>query len=168
LHSPPFDAVFRKNRSDFVTELQRSGRERAAADTIEKRDIKKMVRSLRAGRPVWYAPDQSYNRKGSEVIEFFGVPAMHTTATSVLARLGRAVTIPFFPRRLQDGSYELTLLPALQDFPSDNPIADTKQYIAALEAQVRRCPEQYFWVHRKFKDLPESYPDYYADLDALK
>lgn len=168
LHSPPFDAVFRKNRSDFVTELQRSGRECAAADTIEKRDIKKMVRSLRAGRPVWYAPDQSYNRKGSEVIEFFGVPAMHTTATSTLARLGRAVTIPFFPRRLQDGSYELTLLPALQNFPSDDPIADTKQYIAVLEAQVRRCPEQYFWAHRKFKDLPESYPDYYSDLAALK
>ena len=165
---PPFDAVFRKNRSEFMTELQRTGREVSADATIEKRDIKKMVRSLRDGRAVWYAPDQSYNRKGSEVIEFFGVPAMHATATSTLARLGKAVVVPFFPRRLEDGTYELLLLPAFDDFPGDDPVADTRRYIEALETHVRSCPEQYFWIHRKFKDLPDGYPDYYADLDALK
>jgi KDO2-lipid IV(A) lauroyltransferase len=165
---PPFDAVFRKNRSEFMTELQRSGREISADSTIEKRDIKKMVRSLRQGRAVWYAPDQSYSRKGAEVIEFLGVPCMHTTATSTLARLGDAVTIPFFPMRKPDGSYEMTLLPPFEDFPSDDPVADTKRYVAMLEEHIRKVPEQYFWVHRKFKDLPERYPDYYADLDALK
>lgn len=168
LNSPPFDAVFRRNRSDFITELLRSGRERAASDTIEKHDIKKMVRSLRAGRPVWYAPDQSYNRKGSELIEFFGIPTMHTTATSTLARLGRAVTIPFLPLRKKDGSYELSLLPPLEDFPGDDPIEDTRRYVAVIEEHVRKCPEQYFWVHRKFKDLPEPHPNYYSDLAALK
>lgn len=168
LHSPPFDAVFRRNRSDFITELQRSGRERAADDTIEKRDIKKMVRSLRGGRPVWYAPDQSYNRKGSEVLEFFGVPCMHTTATSTLARLGKAATVPFFPRRLPDGSYELTLLPAFENFPSEDPAADTRRYIEVLEEHIQLCPEQYFWIHRKFKDLPAGHPDLYAGLDALR
>ena len=165
---PPFDAVFRKNRSEFMTELQRTGREVSADETIEKRDIKKMVRSLRKGKAVWYAPDQSYNRKGSEVIEFFGVPAMHTTATSTLARLGKAVVVPFFPRRLEDGTYELLLLPAFDEFPGDDPVADTRRYLEALETHVRSCPEQYFWIHRKFKDLPDGYPDYYADLDALK
>ena len=165
---PPFDAVFRRNRSEFITELQRSGRERAADDTIEKRDIKKMIRSLKAGRPVWYAPDQSYNRKGSEVIDFFGVPTMHATATSSLARLGRAVVIPFFPRRLDDGRYEMILLPPFDDFPSEDPVADTRRYISCLEDHILSCPEQYFWIHRKFKDLPEPHPDYYADLAALK
>ena len=67
---PPFDGVYRKNRSDFITELQRSGRERTVDVTIEKRDIKQMVRRLRSGRIVWYAPDQSYKLKGAEVIEF--------------------------------------------------------------------------------------------------
>jgi KDO2-lipid IV(A) lauroyltransferase len=168
LNSPPFDGVYRKNRSDFITELQRTGRERTVATTIEKRDIKKMIRSLRAGRLVWYAPDQSYNRKGAEVVEFFGVPAMQTTATSTLARLGKAVAVPFFPRRLKDGSYEMTLLPAFDNFPSDDPIEDTRRYNAVLEDHIRTCPEQYFWVHRKFKDMPDDYPDHYADLDALK
>jgi len=165
---PPFDAVFRKNRSEFMTELQRSGREVSAAATIEKRDIKKMVRSLRGGRAVWYAPDQSYNRKGAEIIDFFGVPSMSATATSTLARLGKAKVVPFFPRRRADRSYELVLLPAFEDFPGDDPVADTQRYIAVLEEHVRTCPEQYFWIHRKFKDLPDGYPNYYADLDALK
>ena len=165
---PPFDSVYRKNRSEFITELQRTGRERSVANTIEKRDIKKMIRTLREGRPVWYAPDQSYNRKGAEVIDFFGVPAMHTTATSTLARLGKAVAIPFFPRRLTDGSYEMTLLPPFENFPSDDPVADTRRYNEVLEAHIRTCPEQYFWIHRKFKDLPDGYPNYYADLEASK
>ena len=168
LHIPPFDAVYRKNRSKFITEVLRTGRERSAAETIEKNDIKTMVRSLRQGRVVWYAPDQSYRRKGAEVIPFFGVPSMHTTATSSLARLGKAVTIPYFPQRLANGRYRLRILEPLKDFPSDDLVADTKQYVGVLEEHIRRCPEQYFWIHRKFKGLPESYPDYYADLAAEK
>ncbi|MBT8099885.1 MAG: lysophospholipid acyltransferase family protein, partial [Gammaproteobacteria bacterium] len=168
LRSPPVDAVFRKNRSEFITELQRAMRERSADGTIEKRDIKKMVRNLRQGRAVWYAPDQSYDRKGAEAIEFFGIPSMHTTATSTLARLGRAVTLPFFPRRLANGNYEFTIMPPLENFPSGDDIADTRRYAALIEAQIREAPEQYLWTHRKFKNLPEGYPDYYADLDASK
>jgi KDO2-lipid IV(A) lauroyltransferase len=168
LHIPPFDAVYRKNRSVFITEVLRTGRERSAARTIEKRDIKSMVRSLRQGRVVWYAPDQSYSRKGAEVVPFFGVPCMHATATSTLARLGGAVTIPYFPERLADGRYRLRILEPLEDFPSDDLVADTGKYVRVLEEHIRRCPEQYFWLHRKFKDLPESYPDYYADLTAEK
>lgn len=168
LHIPPFDAVYRRNRSEFITEVLRTGRERSAARTIEKRDIKSMVRSLRQGRVVWYAPDQSFSRKGAEVLPFFGVPSMHTTATSTLARLGKAVTIPYFPERLPDGRYKLRVLDPLENFPSGDPVADTREYVRVLEEHVRRCPEQYFWLHRKFKDLPDAYPDYYADLTAEK
>jgi KDO2-lipid IV(A) lauroyltransferase len=168
LNIPPFDAVYRKNRDEFTTEMLRSGRERSAATTIEKRDIKKMVRSLREGRVVWYAPDQSYNRKGAEVINFFGVPSMHTTATSTLARLGDAVVVPFFPSRSADGRYHLEILPPFEDFPSGDPVADTYRYVEVLEQEILKFPEQYFWVHRKFKNLPDGYPDYYADLDASK
>lgn len=165
---PTFSAVYRKNRSAFITELQRTGRERSADETIEKRDIKKMVRRLRQGGIVWYAPDQSYDRKGAEVIDFFGVPSMHTTATSVLARLGKAVTLPFFPQRLADGRYKFQILPPLEDFPSGDNAEDTRKYVSVLEEHIRCCPEQYLWVHRKFKNLPDGYPDLYSDLDALK
>lgn len=163
-----FDTVYRRNRSPFTTEILRTGRERAASVTIEKRNIKLMVRRLREGAAVWYAPDQSYKRKGAVVVPFFGVPTMHATATSTLARLGRAVVVPFFPRRTPDGHYILKLLPPLENFPSDDPVADVMRYVHILEEQIRSCPEQYFWIHRKFKDLPAGYTDYYADLDAAK
>jgi len=163
-----FDVVYRRNRSAFVTEIMRSSRELSADNAIEKRDIKEMVRRLRAGAAVWYAPDQSYKRKGAVVVPFFGVPTMHTTATSTLARLGKAVVVPFFPRRTPDGRYVLKFLPQLDNFPSDNPVADVERYIALLEEHIRSCPEQYFWIHRKFKDLPAGYDDRYADLDAAK
>lgn len=165
---PPIDAVYRKNRSDFITELQRSGREVSADSTIEKRDTKAMVRSLRNGHQLWYAPDQSYDRAGSAVIEFFGVPCMHATATSKLARLGKAVVLPFFSERLDDMTYVHRILPPLPGLPSDDAVEDTRQYIRVLEEYIRRCPEQYLWVHRKFKNLPEGYPNLYQDLDALK
>jgi len=168
LNCPPFDVVYRRGRNEFMTEILRTTREVSGRRSIEKNDIKSMLRSLREGTPVWYAPDQSYNRKGAETINFFGVPTMQTTATSTLARLGKAVTIPFFPRRLQDGSYEMTLFPPFENFPSDDPAADTSRYNDVLEEHIRSCPEQYFWIHRKFKDLPNEYPNYYADLAALK
>ena len=168
LAGAPFDAVYRRNRSEFITEFLRTGRERSADATIEKRDIRSMVRKLRAGGTVWYAPDQSYKRKGAEVVPFFGVPTMHMTATSTLARLGNAVVVPFFPRRMPDGHYLLKFLPPLDDFPSDDLVEDFIRYVRLLEEMIRECPEQYFWIHRKFKDLPEGYDDYYADLDALK
>ncbi len=168
LQSPPFDAVFRPFRSDFMTEFMAGNREKAARSIIRKSDIKSMVRSLRDGVPVWYAPDQSYHLKQSALIPFFGVPAMTNIATTTLAKLGRAKAIPFLPRRLPEGGYELRILPPIDGLPSDDPVEDTKKYVAIIEAHIRRCPEQYFWVHRKFKNRPDPLPDVYADLDALK
>ena len=168
LHSPPFDLVYRAFRSPLSTEFLRSTRERSGRQTIEKNDIKKMVRSLREATPVWYAPDQSFKGKLAEVVPFFGVPCMANTATSTLARLGKAVVLPYFPRRLDDGSYHIAIRPPLENFPSGDAVRDTEQYHQVLEEAIRLCPDQYYWVHRKYKNLPEGYPDYYADLDAWK
>lgn len=168
MHSPPFDGVYRENRSAFLTEILRSNREISMRQGIEKSDIKSMIRSLRAGIPVWYAPDQSYRGKQSVLLPFFGVPSMTNNATGTLGRLGRAVAVPFFPRRLKDGSYLLSILPALEGFPDPDPNKDTENYIAVLENHIRLCPEQYYWVHRKFKNRPAPLADVYADLDSLK
>jgi len=135
---------------------------------IEKNDLKSMIRSLREGTILWYAADQSYDGKQSALVPFFGVPAMTNTATSTLAKLGKAKVLPFFPRRLPEGGYEIRILAPIEDFPSGDAIADTEKFVALLEDQIRRCPEQYYWVHRKFKRRPAPLPDVYADLDALK
>jgi len=168
LHCPPFDAVYRRFRSDFTTEIMVSNREVAARRVIEKNDIKSMVRSLREGVPVWYAPDQSYNLKQSALLPFFGVPSMTNTATGTLAKLGKAKAVPFFPRRLANGRYELTLLPAIADLPSGDAEEDTRQYTALLEQHIKSCPEQYYWVHRKFKNRPGLLANVYADFTSVK
>jgi KDO2-lipid IV(A) lauroyltransferase len=93
---------------------------------------------------------------------------MTNIATTSLAKLGKARVVPFFPRRLANGHYELTILPAIENFPSDDPEADTQKYTEILEAQIRTCPEQYYWVHRKFKNRPDNLPDAYANLNDLK
>ena len=165
---PPFDVVYRQFRNDLFTDVLRTTRQRSARNAIEKNDIKNMIRSLRNGVPVWYAPDQSYDRKQSALLPFFGIPSMTNTATGTLAKLGKAAAVPFFPRRLEDGSYILTILPPLDDFPSGNDEQDTMKYVAILEEQIRRCPEQYIWTYRKFKGRPEPLPDAYANLDELK
>ena len=167
-YCPPFDVVYRKFRNPLMTEFIATTRERSARRAIEKNDIKAMVRSLREGTPVWYSPDQQYDRKQSELLEFFGVPAMTNTATTTLARLGKAKALPFLPRRLPEGGYEVTVLPPIEGLPSDDPVADTRLYLDMLEAAIRKCPEQYYWLHRRFKRRPEPLPDAYADLDALK
>ena len=95
--------------------------------------------------------------------DFFGEPAMTNVATSQLAKLTGAAVVPYFPRRLTDGSgYIMVFGPPLKDFPSDDPVADTRRLNQLLEEHIRTCPEQYYWVHRKFKDRPSPYPDIYA------
>jgi len=168
LHTPAIDAVYRRFRSGLMTEFLATTREITTRKMIEKNDLKGMIRSLREGTILWYAPDQSYDGKQSALVPFFGVPAMTNTATSTLAKLGKAKALPFFPRRLPEGGYEILILAPIEDFPSDDAIADTEKFVALLEEQIRRCPEQYYWVHRKFKRRPEPLPDVYSDLDALK
>jgi len=167
-YCPPYDVVYRRFRNPLTTEIVAGTRETTARRVIEKNDIKSMIRSLREGTPVWYAPDQSYHLKQSALLPFFGVPAMTNIATTTIAKLGRAKAVPFWPRRLPEGGYEIRVLPPIEGLPSDDPEEDTKRYVAVLEEQIRRCPEQYYWVHRKFKNRPEHLPDVYADLDASK
>jgi KDO2-lipid IV(A) lauroyltransferase len=143
----------------------RRGRERSAERAIPKTDVRGMVRALRDNHAIWFAPDQSHRRKHSAVVPFFGVPAPTNMATSTFARMSGAAVVPFFPERLpgRDG-YRLVILPALEDFPSDDPVADAQRTNLLLEEQVRRIPEQYLWVHRRFKQTAPDATDHYAGI----
>jgi KDO2-lipid IV(A) lauroyltransferase len=126
-------------------------------------DIRSMIRALKNNEAVWYAPDQSYRNKGAAMVNFFGIPAATTTATSRLARISGAAVLTYFPERLPgNAGYRVVIGPALEDFPSDDVICDVERFNRLLEAQIRRVPEQYLWVHRRFKGLGADYPDYYG------
>lgn len=156
-------ALYRPNRNPFVDEVLRRIRARSATVMIPKQSMRQMIRLLRQGMPVWYAPDQSHRRAMSALIPFCGEPAMTATALSEIARLGNALVVPVLPRRIgTTGHYSLEILPALADFPGATPEDDARRVNALLESHIRKAPEQYFWIHRRFKGRPAPLPDPYG------
>lgn len=137
-------------------------RARLSKRAIRRDDIRVLVKALKENDPVWYAPDQAYRNKGAQMVSFFGIPCATNTATSRLAKMTEAPVLPYFPERLANGkSYRITIHPPLEMFPSDDAVADAERYHHAIETHARKVPEQYLWIHRRFKGLDERYPDYY-------
>ena len=133
-----------------------------ATTMFDKDDLRGTVKYLRSGGTLWYAPDQDMRSKDSVFVPFFGVPAATITATHHLARLSGAAVIPFFHRRLPDGAgYALRLGAPLENVPSADALADTAQVNSCIEQMVRESPEQYLWVHKRFKSRPEGQPTLY-------
>jgi KDO2-lipid IV(A) lauroyltransferase len=138
-------------------------RNKRAKRAIRRDDIRVLIGALKDNDFVWYAPDQSYRKKGAQMVPFFGIPCATNTATSRLARMTEAQVLPFFPERLpNNGGYRITIYPALENFPSEDPIADATRYHHAIEQHIAKVPEQYLWIHRRFKGLSEDYPNYYG------
>ena len=158
-------AVYRPHGNGLFDEIVKRGRERSAYEAIPKQDVRGVVRALRGNRAVWFAPDQAHRRRHSVNVPFFSIPAPTNTATSTFARISGAPVVPFFPVRLPDNrGYRLIVMPPLADFPSDDPETDAARINALLEEQIRHNPEQYLWVHRRFKPTGADAPDHYADL----
>lgn len=129
---------------------------------IKKYETRTLVRALRQGANIWYAPDQHNRAEGAVVAPFFGLPALTTAGTSRLAQLGRAHVVPCFTYRMPNGKYRISFYPPLKDFPSGDDTADTARINKIIEDAIRRAPEQYWWIHRRFKG--SLTPDPYADL----
>lgn len=158
------DGMYRAHKNAAFDFVQRRGRERHNADStaIERDDVRGMLKVLRAGRAIWYAPDQDYGIKQGIFVPLFGIPAATVTATSKFAQLGRALVVPFTQVRLKDGSgYRLVVHPPLQDFPGESEEADCLRINRWIESSISQCPEQYLWAHRRFKTRPEGEPNLY-------
>ncbi len=151
------DGMYREHGNPLFDFIQRRGRERHNLDSlaVERDDVRGMLKLLRSGRAIWYAPDQDYGSKQSIFVPLFGIQAATVTATSKFARLGKALVMPFTQERLADGSgYRLVIHPPLTDFPGESDEVDCLRINQWVEASVRECPEQYLWTHRRFKSRP--------------
>jgi len=151
----PIHALYRKNENPVVEHLLKKGRERHTDGTTHRDDIRGMIKALKSGKTVWFAFDQNYGHKGSVFSSFFGVPAATNTATSRLAKITGCLVVPFFAKRTNNNHYELNILEPLENFPSDNIQADTDRLNQLIENAVSKCPEQYLWIHRRYKDSPD-------------
>jgi KDO2-lipid IV(A) lauroyltransferase len=159
---PHISAMYRAQKNEMVNVIMTRGRKRTIEELFQKDSVRSMIRSLSRNAVVWYAADQSYQQKYSALVPFFNVPAMTNTATGRLAKLSGATVLTYFGRRLPDDSgYVLDIGKPLDNFPSDDMAEDTARLMKELESYVRQCPEQYCWIHRRFKGRPEPYPDIY-------
>ncbi|MDP6436069.1 MAG: lipid A biosynthesis lauroyl acyltransferase [Gammaproteobacteria bacterium] len=162
-YSPTVAAMYRPSGKPLNDNLMRRCRQNSYDIMVAKDNVRGMLRLLKENRPVIYAPDQAYTGKSMALVPFFGEPAATNTATRQIAQISKAPVIPFFTCRLENGSgYRVELQPALQDFPGESAEADTLKINYLLEEQVRKVPEQYYWVHRRFKGRLPDYPDPYV------
>ena len=143
---------------DWFTLKQRLG---YGDGMFTKEELRATVKYLKRGGTVWYAPDQDMRGKDSVFVPFFGIQASTITATHHLARLSGAAVIPFFHKRLENGGYALRLEAPLENFPTDDAVADTARVNTYIERMVREAPSQYLWVHKRFKTRPPGTPPVY-------
>ena len=153
--------LYRDPNNPVVAHLMRGQRARHMSPAVHFDDLRGLIRALRANAPIWYAPDQGKRSKSSEILPFFGVPAITNTATGKIAGMTDAAVVPFFAKREADHSYTLTIHPPLESFPTADASADAIRINQLIEQNVRLCPEQYFWVHKRFKARGPGYPEVY-------
>ncbi|MGB5452321.1 MAG: LpxL/LpxP family Kdo(2)-lipid IV(A) lauroyl/palmitoleoyl acyltransferase [Sedimenticolaceae bacterium] len=150
------DAMYRPSASPVVEYVMARSRARECGEVFPRDDIRRLLRRLRGGHVVWYAPDQNTQRRKAVFVRFFGHIAATTPATHKLAKMTGARVVPFRSVRKADGSgYRLELEPALEGFPSEDSEADTQRINDIIERWVREDPDQYLWIHRRFRTRPD-------------
>lgn len=159
----PICALYRPLKNPVLAASSNRSRSLRARKAIKHDDIRGMIRALQHNEVVWYAPDQSFRKKGARMVRFFGVPAATNTNTTRLAEMTGATVLYFSHERLPDGAgYRIVIHPPLASLPNGCATADAEQFNGFIEEQIRRVPEQYLWIHRRFKGLDEGYPNYYS------
>lgn len=147
-----FAALLARGRGRFGNQMQIS----------RQQGMRPALRALRSGRPLYYLPDQDFGPRNSIFVPFFGVPAATVPALGRIAQSTGALVLPCIVRMLPGGrGYRVRLEPAWRDFPSGDPVADTRRMNAYIESRVLEMPEQYFWMHKRFKTRPEGQARFY-------
>jgi KDO2-lipid IV(A) lauroyltransferase len=157
----PLNIMYRPTKNLLIGEFVHSRRAVQTKRAIPRDDVRTLIKALKDGDVVWYAPDQSFRKKGAEMVTLFGIPAATNTATSRIVGMTDAIVLPYFFERLPGGGFKGTIHPPLENFPTGDPVADTERFNRLVEAEVRRTPDQYLWIHRRFKGLSPEYPKYY-------
>ena len=158
----PFQVMYRTQKNVLFDSYLFTKRDSYFVQTISRKNTRKLIKGLRSGVPTWYAPDQDFANERNTFAPFFGVPTATITASARLAESGNAVMLPFYPERKADGSgYILWIKPPLENFPSSDELADTTAINASIEQFVVQNPDQYMWVHKRFKTRPTGEPRIY-------
>lgn len=158
----PLVSVYSNQKNPVFNQVLLKGRLRFNQPILLSRQdgMRKAVKALKEGYPFYYLPDMDFGPQDSIFVPFFGVPAATLPTVSRLARLTGAAIVPCICKQVDDG-YEISLQPAWENFPGDSVEADTERMNRFIENEVRQMPEQYFWLHKRFKTRPPGEERFY-------
>ncbi|WP_444860277.1 LpxL/LpxP family acyltransferase, partial [Klebsiella pneumoniae] len=159
----PMMATYRPHNSPLMEWVQTRGRLRSNKAMIDRNNLTGLVHALKSGEAVWFAPDQDYGPKGSVFAPFFSVPQAATTnGTYVLSRLSGAKMLSIsMVRKLDRRGYSLHISEVMNDYPGEDKQIAAGYINKVIEREILRAPEQYLWVHRRFKTRPLGEPSVY-------
>ncbi len=156
--------MYSRQKSPYVTDLLLKKRARFGHQRLYARQegLRPIIKGMRDNMPFIYPPDQDQGIKDGAFIPFFGVPAATMTSVPRIAKMTGAKVVPSITRVLPGGGgYVLTFYPAWENYPSGDDIADTRRVNEFIEQRVLEMPEQYFWLHRRFKTRPDGEARFY-------
>ncbi len=153
----PVAGVYRPHKNPVQEYIVKKARLKYADHMFTRDELKGIIKYLKKGGVVWYAPDQDYRRGQSVFADFFGIPASTITATHQLARISGCQVMTYAVKRLDKAPfYELEISAPLSEFPSKDPVKDTQRVNQEIEKMVKQAPDQYLWLHKRFKTRPEG------------
>ncbi len=152
--------VYRPQNNLLFDQFMRQAYENRGAKMIKTKDMRGVIKAIKSKIPVWYAPDQDLGVKNSVFAPFFNIQTATVSTTARLANIANTVVIPYFFIRTAQG-YQMNFKPPLASYPSADEIANASQTNQILQAQILKNPEQYLWIHRRFKTRPDGEPSFY-------
>ena len=156
------DVMYRFNKNPVWEWLQVQGRARYFDGVVERQDVRGVLKRLKRGRAIWYAADQDYGHRHSVFAPFFGVSAATIVATSRFARLNQSPTLILSQHRdIKNMTWHIHFSPVMEGFPSGDDVTDATLLNGLLEGIVRQYPDQYLWIHKRFKTRPEGEKSFY-------
>jgi Kdo2-lipid IVA lauroyltransferase/acyltransferase len=156
--------MYANQKNRYLTELLLEKRARFRNQHLYSRQegLRPILKGMRKGMPFIYPPDQDQGVKDGAFIPFFGVPAATMTSLPRIAQMTGAKVVPSITRVLPGGAgYVLTFYPAWENYPSGDDIADARRMNAFIEDRILEMPEQYFWLHKRFKTRPIGEEGFY-------
>lgn len=158
----PLQGMYRTQRNAMFDSYLYTRRHSYLVDIVSRKNTRRLLKGIRKQVPTWYAPDQDFKRERNVFAPFMGVATATISASSRMAESGNAAMLPYYPERKQDGSgYILHICPPLENFPSDDEIGDATAINQSIENWVRQFPQNYMWMHQRFKTRPPGEPPFY-------
>jgi KDO2-lipid IV(A) lauroyltransferase len=157
-------SMYSRQKNPVLDRILYHGRTRFVMPRLVSRQegLRPLVRVMREGLPFYYLPDQDFGPRDSVFVPFFGVPTATITGLSRMAKLARAFVVPVVTTQLPGGEgYVLRFYPAWEGFPTGDEEADARRMNAFIEQRVLEAPEQYHWLHKRFKTRPPGEPSLY-------